>query len=89
MSKSRSSSEPPQAAPSLYETFGARLFGLNMAVNEDEEREARLPSPAFTHEWSMLENTVKRTVNCPCFQVVNPENLKSCKLCQGTLPVIK
>lgn len=40
------------------------------------------------HEWS-LENTVKRAANCPCFQVIDPQDLKSCKLCQGTLPVVQ
>ena len=82
--KTRSSSEPPAPSGAGYDPFKFFQFLSSEAAPEEKSRE---PSLLLTHEWT-IGNSVKRSANCPCFQVIDPENLKSCRICQGTLPVV-
>jgi hypothetical protein len=82
--KPRASSEPPIPADASYDPF--KLFNFLSAESPAEEN-SRQSSVMVAHDWS-LEKIVKRTPNCACFQVIDPKDLKSCKICLGTLPVI-
>jgi hypothetical protein len=81
--RTRAASEPGTPLDSVYDPF--RLFGfLNSPQVEQKSPQSTVIAQ---HEWS-LENNIKRTTNCVCFQVIDPQDLKSCKVCQGTLPVV-
>jgi hypothetical protein len=82
--KPRAASEPPIPVDASYDPF--KLFNF-LSVESPTEEKSRQSSLMVAHDWS-LEKTVKRAPDCACFQVIDPQDLKSCKICQGTLPVI-